>query len=224
MSKNIKHCIRCGTCCLKGGPVLHHEDKEILLSGHVGHQHLVTLRKGELAFNPISGQQEPVEKELIKVLGKGESWACFFYDEEKASCKIYKHRFLECRLLQCWDTSLVMSVIGKNTIVRSDIMNPHEPVMKVIETHEHECSCQEVETLISTISFGKDKSNARKKLLELVRKDLAIRSYAMSELELKAEFELFIFGRPLYKIINDRGLSVRFPDDVAHNHLKENVT
>jgi Fe-S-cluster containining protein len=220
--KNITHCIRCGTCCLKGGPVLHHEDKKILLSGNAGHQHLITIRKGELAHNPVSGRLEPVKKELIKLRGKGEGWSCVFYDEEKASCKIYKHRFLECRLLQCWDTSKVMSVIGKNTIVRADIMNPHDPVMKLIETHENECSCQEVQSLISAASFRND-TDAFKKLIELVRKDLAIRSYAMSESGLKSEYELFIFGRPLYKIINDHGLSVRFSDTTVHNHSEKPV-
>ena len=58
-------CIRCGTCCLKGDPVLHHEDKKILLAGHIGYQHLVTIRKGELAFDPLSGKVEPVPKELV---------------------------------------------------------------------------------------------------------------------------------------------------------------
>ncbi len=52
-SGNITECIRCGTCCKKGGPVLHHEDKDILRGGHVGYEHLVTLRKGEQAYNPI---------------------------------------------------------------------------------------------------------------------------------------------------------------------------
>jgi Fe-S-cluster containining protein len=59
------HCIRCGTCCLKGGPVLHHADKKILLAGHIGYQHLITIRKGEFAFNPVSAKVEPTSQELI---------------------------------------------------------------------------------------------------------------------------------------------------------------
>ena len=208
VSDNITNCKRCGTCCMKGGPILHHEDKKILRAGHIGYQHLITIRKGEMAYNPIKEKLEPVHKEIVKVAGKGETWSCVFYDDEKASCTIYLHRFLECRLLKCWDTSEIMSIIGRNTIIRADIINPDDPIMSVIETHEQECSYQEVETLLSTLSKKKEKSAPLKRLTELVRKDLSIRSFALSELGLKAEFELFIFGRPLFKVLKDRGLTV----------------
>src|SRR4030042_1349731 len=202
-------CIRCGTCCMKGGPALHQEDKNTLLAGHVGHQHLVTIRKGELAFNPVSDKLEPVPRELIKVQGKGKGWTCCFYNKKEASCAIYAHRFIECRLLKCWDTSKLISVIGKNTIIRADIINPNDPILKVIETHEQECPYKEAGNLILNLSHEADKSKTLSKLTELVRKDLSIRSYAISELELKKEFELFIFGRPLFKVLSAHGLSVR---------------
>jgi Fe-S-cluster containining protein len=205
---DIASCRRCGTCCLKGGPILHHEDKKILRAGHIGYQHLITIRKGEMAYNPIKEKLDTVHREIVKVAGKGENWSCVFYDDEKASCTIYTHRFLECRLLKCWDTSEIMSIIGKNTIIRADIINPDDPVMSVIETHEQECPYEEVETLLSALSKEKDKSLTFKRLTELVRKDLSIRAFALSELELKAEFELFIFGRPLFKVLKDRGLMV----------------
>lgn len=208
VSDNITNCKRCGTCCMKGGPILHQEDKKILRAGHIGYQHLITVRKGEIAYNPIKEKLEPVHKEIIKVAGKGENWSCVFYDDKKASCTIYSHRFLECRLLKCWDTSEIMSIIGRNTIIRADIINPDDPIMSVIETHEQECSYQEVETLLSALSKKKEKSAPLKRLAELVRKDLSIRSFALSELGLKAEFELFIFARPLFKVLKDRGLTV----------------
>ena len=206
--KKITQCMRCGTCCLKGGPVLHREDKKILRAGYVGYQYLVTIRKGELAFNPLSGKLEPVHRELIKVAGKSKDWSCCFYDEKEASCMIYEHRFLECRLLKCWDTAELISIIGKNTIIRTEIINRDDPMLWVIETHERECPFHEVENSILALSKGTDKSKALAKLTELVRKDLAIRSYALSELGLKPEFEFFIFGRPLSKLLSDRGITV----------------
>jgi hypothetical protein len=208
--------MRCGTCCLKGGPALHHEDKKILLAGYAGHQHLVTIRKGEMAFNPLRNILEPVKKELIKVKGKGDDWACYFYDEKQSSCNIYENRFLECCLLKCWDTSEIISLIGKNNITRADIINPGDPIMKLIEEHEQECPFNEINALVSGLYSGKEKSKNLSQLSEFVRKDFAIRSYAVAELGLMEEFEMFIFGRPLYKGFNDRGLKVHIID----NHIQ----
>ena len=201
-------CIRCGTCCLKGGPVLHHEDKKLLRAGHIGYQHLITIRKGEMAFDPVLDRLKPVSQEFIKVRGKGDKWSCCFYDEKNSSCNIYRHRFLECRLLKCWAPSDLLRMIGKNTIVRADIINPDDPIMRIIEIHEQECPYHEVENLITVLSKKTDRSKNLEKLTKLVRKDLSIRLFAKSELELKAEFELFIFGRPLYKVLSDRCISV----------------
>lgn len=209
--QNITHCMRCGTCCLKGGPVLHCEDKKILLAGHVGYEHLITIRKGETAYNPIHGRLEHVPEEIVKVAGKGEDWACCFYREGDASCDIYEHRFLECRLLKCWDTREIMRIIGKDTILRADVINRSDPIMRVIDAHEKECPADEVENLITAASACNDRKRILARLGELVSRDVSVRSYAITELGLRAEYEYFIFGRPLSKLLSDRGLVVRMP-------------
>ena len=205
---NRKTCIRCGTCCQKGGPVLHHQDKQILLEGHVGHEHLVTIRKGELAFDPVSGTLTPVAQELVKVRGKGNDWSCCFFDRENSSCTIYEHRFLECRLLKCWDPSELQSIIGKETVTRADLINPGDPVMDVIEFHERQCPYDEVEKLVAVLSAQNSQPQILARLHALIRRDLAIRAYAIAELGLKEECEPFIFGRPLFKVLRSRGIEI----------------
>lgn len=207
-SGKITDCIRCGTCCKKGGPVLHLEDKEILRQGHIGYEHLVTLRKGERAYNPLKEVPEPIHRELIKIAGTGRGWGCSFYDEATASCAVYQHRLLECRLLKCWDTSGIVSVIGRNTLRRSDIINPGDPVLELIEKHERECPYHEIESLISAFAGKQKKTTALFRMKELVHNDLSIRNFAFSELGLKREFGMFIFGRPVSQILADRGLKV----------------
>ena len=204
-SENIARCTRCGTCCRKGGPTLHEEDREILLEGHIGRQHLITIRKGELAFSPLSGRIEPISKEIIKIAGKGKEWACCLYDEKKSSCSIYAHRPLECRLLKCWDTSMLLSVIVKDTLTRADIIGRDEPIIKFMDTHEKECSVQIAEDLISEIKNSNNDSGAIEKLTALLHQDIVLRSSAVSEFGLSLEAELFIFGRPLFKILNAKG-------------------
>jgi Fe-S-cluster containining protein len=217
-------CVRCGTCCQKGGPVLHQEDKKILLAGHIGHKHLATIRKGELARNPVNDLLEPVHQELIKVRGKGDDWTCCFYNEKESSCAVYEHRLLECRLLKCWDPSDLLSVIGRDTIVRADIINPDDPIVDIIKTHELECPYDEIENSIDNILREKDKAQNLERLTQIVNKDLSMRQYALSELGLDKDFELFIFGRPLFKILSDRGLPFRGTDGIASLYSSEHDT
>jgi Fe-S-cluster containining protein len=204
-SKNVTRCMQCGTCCRKGGPALHGEDKKILLAGHIPRERLITIRKGEWAFSPLSGRLEAVQKELIKITGKGKGWVCCFYDDQQTSCTIYSHRPLECRLLQCWDTEQLLSVIGKDTLTRADLISADDPIMTFIETHEKECSLQVAEDLFSILQKKNDDSPSLAKLTTLIHKDLSIRSRAISEFGLSLEAELFLFGRPLFKILSARG-------------------
>jgi len=201
-------CIRCGTCCKKGGPSLHLEDKEILLAGHIERESLITIRRGELAFFPLSERPEPIEKELIKVAGKGKGWVCCFYDEKESCCTIYAHRPLECRLLKCWDTAQLVSVIGKDTMTRADILSEDDPVLRFIEIHEQECSIRMAEDLVSVLLEKDDDQESLAKLTALVHQDLAIRSGAISEFGLSLEAELFLFGRPLFKVLSARGFQL----------------
>lgn len=202
------HCIRCGTCCRKGGPVLHQEDKKILLSGCAGHKHLVTIRTGEMAYNPLKDCLEPVPIEIIKVAGRGDGWSCVFYNEQKFCCSLYEHRFLECRLLKCWDPSDLISMIYQDTIRRADIINAGDPIMEVITMHEQECPHNKINDLISALSDGRNRKEIISGLSGFVQADSSLRVHAFSELGLAKEFELFIFGRPLHRILADRGFSV----------------
>ena len=198
-------CIRCGTCCKKGGPSLHREDIRILLDGHIERESLITIRKGELAVSPLSGRPEPIKKELIKFAGKGKGWLCCFYDEKESSCTIYAHRPLECRLLKCWDTAQLLSVLGKDTLARTDILSEDDPIVGFIETHEQDCSIRMAEDLVSLLLDKNDDPESLAKLTALVHQDLAIRSKAISEFGLSLEAELFLFGRPLFKVLSARG-------------------
>ncbi len=204
-------CIRCGECCRRGGPVLHNEDREILRAGHAEHRHLVTIREGEWVFNPVSGRLMPSARELVKVMGRGGNWGCFFYEEKGSACAIYEHRFLECRLMQCWDTSELEAVMGRGTIVRTDIMNPKDPMLQAVIAHEQQCSFTDVGNTIHALVEGKsgvEASSLLAKLTDMVHKDLAVRLIATEKMGLQPEYDLFMFGRPLFKVLEGLGLKV----------------
>lgn len=62
------------------------------------------------------------------------------------------------------------------------------------------------EDLISALTKKKNDSKAIAELTTLVNMD--IRSISISEFSLSLKAELFIFGRPLFKILGTRGISV----------------
>lgn len=208
MAETISLCKQCGTCCRKGGPILHLEDRNILQAGHIQLQHLITIRKGELAYSPVTDALQPTDKELIKTAGSGNDWSCCFFDNQTGGCSIYEYRPLECRLLQCWDTSPLETVINRNTLTRTDIIPHDNPILPLIAYHDEECSCAR----LFELAAGLNQETACKKspvaeLTELVRKDLDIRARAVAVLNLPVSVELFFFGRPLFLLLNPYGLT-----------------
>jgi len=200
-------CIRCGSCCQAGGPVLHQEDLAVIRSGHASHHHLTTIRKGEPARNPVLGQVLPAVDEIVRVSGQNKSWSCPFYEQgaDVGICTIYEHRFLECRTLKCWDPDDILDIFGKDTVRREDLLNPRDPLLDVIALHERECPFSQVEPLVKTICEG---GAGMAELTDLVNRDLAVRLYALSELGLDPGLEMFVFGRPVFKSLSTRGFQV----------------
>lgn len=200
-------CIRCGTCCRKGSPTLHHEDIPVLLSGHIKHDQLVTIRKGEMAFDPVAQALQPTENELIKVAGRGGSWSCRFLDEATSECTIYEHRPLECRLLKCWDPSDLVDVMGRGTLTRTDIINRNDPIAEVIAFHERKVPLADLQDVVTRFAERRVLEEvAVRKLDKLIKMDEAIRAKALEELGLDKRYELFIFGRPLTTLVKQFGL------------------
>ena len=109
-------CMRCGTCCLKGGPALHTEDLQLVLQNRIQLAHLVTIRQGEPALSTLGDRLEYLQAEIIKLKGQANDWACLFFDRQTTSCTIYQHRPLECSLLKCWDTGDLERIVNKNLI------------------------------------------------------------------------------------------------------------
>ncbi len=199
-------CRRCGTCCRKGGPALHDEDLELLRDGNLVYQDLITIRKDEPAYSPLTDQVEPVIKELVKISGHGQSWTCRFYDPAHSSCTIHSHRPLECRLLKCWDTNDIMAVIEKNTITRLDIIGEKDPMAAWICEHEKKCPYQKINFLLEHLSSSPHPSPLLTELTGIIREDLAIRTRAVAQFHLSLPLELFYFGRPVFQVIRKEGL------------------
>ena len=210
MSKHIlkTECERCGTCCMKGGPALHIEDKKLFLQEIIGREYLITIRKGEPVFSLEESKPEWAKTEIIKLKGNHSEWSCIFYDRKSFSCSIYQHRPLECILLKCWDTVELKAIAGKSLLSRFDIISSHEPIISYIHKHEKECSL-EILAQLSIKQNDKINKTTLAELTEMVNKDLAFRSEALKHFNLNLDLELFYFGRPLFKILSQFALIPR---------------
>ena len=202
-------CDRCGTCCIKGGPALHHEDGILLRLKFLKREQLVTIRKGEPVLSLSSRAPVPAENEIVKIKGSNIEWSCLFFRETEASCAIYEHRPLECSLLKCWDPADLERVAEKNLLSRHDILSPHDPFLPFIREHEKECSLESLPLFLAALERNESRQKGLTELSSLVNKDLALRSKVWARFHLSLDLELFLFGRPLFKILQPLGLETQ---------------
>lgn len=178
------------------------EDLDLVRQGYIRHDQLVTIRHGELGYNPGTDRLEPVPVELLKVRGKGGGWTCLFFNEAHNDCAMYAHRPATCRILQCWQPEALLATIYQNTLRRADLINPNDPILAEIERHEQACPGRVFSDLLA--QNGETADLAR--LTELVQADLDLRAEIAEKTGISPELEFFLFGRPFFKQLAGYGI------------------
>ncbi|MBI5557936.1 MAG: YkgJ family cysteine cluster protein [Deltaproteobacteria bacterium] len=217
--KEKRQCLRCGTCCKKGGPVLHGKDLSLLDNSVLSLDNLITIRKQEPSFNPFTDRIEPAGQELIKIAGKGASWECIFYDAGQSACLIHTDRPMECRALQCWDTGEIQAISENERLSRFDLIGKNDPLRDFMELHEEQCSYGKALTFLEHLSAPLPNAQSLEGLTLIMRKDLEIRDKAISRFRLSLNLELFYFGRPLFKSLRHPCLRVNLSGPSIHLEL-----
>lgn len=210
-------CRRCGTCCMQGGPALHFRDLDMIKAGRIPLDRLITVRKGELAHNPLTGKVQAVSAELVKIAGTGGDWRCSYYDAENKGCGIYGHRPQACETLKCWDTDAILALVEKDVLTRLDIIEPDDPMAALIAEHETICPCPNLEGLADR----RQPTPTRQLELErLVTVDLTFRERVIGVYDLPVSREMLYFGRPIFQLLqpfdiritrNAKGFSLHWP-------------
>jgi len=202
-------CDRCGSCCKQGGPALHSQDLVLVRSGSLTFEHLVTVRKGELAYQPLKESATPVVEEFLKLQGRSGSWCCRFYDETGKACTIYNHRPVACGLLDCTSPEALLAITGKDLLTRFDCMSIDDPLLLMVRQHEQECPCPDMTLLSTELGSATGRSKLLDELTRLVNTDLAFRQQASRTQGLSVAAELFYFGRPLFQLLLPLGVRVQ---------------
>jgi Fe-S-cluster containining protein len=198
-------CLRCGTCCTKGGPALHLRDRPLVESGAILASRLYTLRKGEIARDPVRKGLITVGTDVIKVKGRPDAWTCVFFDGEKKRCRVYDDRPLECRAMECWDTREIERVCRSAHLTRKDLLREAAGLWDFIDAHEKRCGYDEVRRLAADPASGTG-GPAAGVLLEMIRYDAAVRELAVEKGNVDPAHLEFLFGRPLARTIRGFGL------------------
>jgi len=203
----ISECIRCGTCCEKGGPCFHVEDRMLIEKGKIPAKFLYTIRKGELAHDNVKGCLKPVDSDVVKIKSKKDSWMCIFFDDVEKGCTIYDDRPLECRVLNCRDTRELEQIYADNRLTRADLVSKVKGLWDLIKDHQARCDYKNIQPLINNLA-GSKRHQARRKLLEIIRYDAEIRKLVVARGGLDPEMLDFLFGRPLTKTLKNYGISI----------------
>jgi Fe-S-cluster containining protein len=194
-------CRRCGTCCIKGGPVLHREDLKLVRSGGIAKTDLVCLRKGETALDPVKNELVRLEGEMLKIKGQKESWTCLYFTPEPAGCQVYSRRPLECRLLSCTNPELMKKVYARERLTRFDLVGPESGMGQIIMEHERTCSWGKINTLLAAWSADQDRKRVLRALLEICHHDLQLRSSLAEMVDMDPDDLQVYLGRPVWRCL-----------------------
>jgi Fe-S-cluster containining protein len=200
-------CRRCGTCCRKGGPSFHLEDKMLIEKGIIPSKYIYTIRKGERCYDNIKECLLPASSDILKLKGAKGSWTCVFFNEKDKNCTIYDDRPMECRVLKCWDTAEIKKMYAKNRLTRKDLISPIEGLWELIEEHQERCSYDTFKIFIDAL----DKDNRQKALegiLNIIEYDKKIRDFTVQKAGLDPDLTDFLFGRPITETIKIYGVKI----------------
>ncbi|WP_035075223.1 YkgJ family cysteine cluster protein [Maridesulfovibrio zosterae] len=205
----MKECKQCGICCRKGGPALHTEDLPLIIDDKaIDLTDIVTLRKGELAFDQPESTVVPLAEEILKIKGAGGEWTCKFLALSSNVCRIYKSRPLECQLLFCEDPDPLLKIYDKGRLTRRNILPEGHPVLEIIDEHDKKCFPSKMAQLASDIlADWNDSENLKSDLREMLIYDKSIRELVTEKSGLPAESMDFFFGRPMHRVLAGYGIS-----------------
>ncbi len=210
----IQHCRRCGTCCQKGGPALHLEDKPLVESGKIPLKNLFTIRKGEHVFENVRGGVVQAQSDIIKIKPLESTSICNFYEQFKKTCAIYEQRPVECRLLTCWDTNALQAVYDKDRLTRKDLLESVEGLWDLITTHQQKCDYMFLAACATQQTVDSDRQ-----ILEMIRYDMALRDLLIKQGQQEALLD-FLLGRPMMQNLKGFYLATRIENGkLALEHL-----
>jgi Fe-S-cluster containining protein len=201
------YCLHCGDCCRRGSPTLMNEDLPSLRKGILRRMDLITLREGELGFDNNTRELLLLEEERIKIKEKPGTRECLFWDSATKNCTIYEDRPIQCRVMECWNPDYFSRLKSQYYLSRKELLNPDDPLVPVIETHNNRCSLSLLQKALTRAKRGF--ADAQDEALDILFFDDHLRSHLQEAQGIAREHQLFLFGRPISDLIASFGFSIK---------------
>lgn len=199
-------CRQCGICCTKGGAALHRDDLSLLREKKIPLSNLITIRKGEFAFNPVTDRVQATANEIVKLRGTGREWTCCYYNDTAKGCSIYEYRPLACHALKCWDPADSLALVESDLLGRFDILVENKAMQRLVNEYETACPLPDF-TFLAQNSI-KLSDTTIDTLENDINSDLEFRNQAVLGSAEVLQEEMFLFGRPLFQLLQPFGFSI----------------
>jgi len=207
-SVSIRSCIRCGTCCKKGGPALHRDDAHLIQDGIIPSKDLFTIRKDEAVYDNVKGFIFPAPSDIIKIKNRLNSAACAYFDETTRRCTIYTHRPVECRILECWNTRDIEKRYSAERLTRKDLLSTMQDIWRLVSDHNKRCSYTVINRFMGPI--GKTlPEKVSPEVQEMVQYDIHFRKLLAEKGGIDPDLMDFLFGKPLHETLRRYGIQIR---------------
>lgn len=204
-------CVRCGVCCKNGSPTLAKDDLELVSSGHIPIESLMTIRQGEPVHSKNSDSAYLLPEEKIKIKEKPDTKTCAMYDEARNSCELHPHKPAQCRAQSCWDPTVSQEQATAPSLWRTEILAGADQMLELITAHENRASHVQFVKIFETL--GTEGDVAMAPLLKMLAFDEQVREFARNELSIPKEALPFLFGKSLAEKTQLFGYRVEYLED-----------
>ncbi|MDD6087935.1 MAG: YkgJ family cysteine cluster protein [Desulfovibrionaceae bacterium] len=204
------YCMRCGTCCRSGGPILHEADLVLFSNGILSAEDVVVFRKGETVYDERIGDRIRLDEEFLRIAPPdgAKAGVCRFLDAQPylISCLVYDRRPVQCQDRRCSNLPEILRRYSDSRICREDlfsVLNLPESWMRLSRLHETVCSgIQLAEYADAVRSENSIRAlDAKDAIVELVQYDKLFRSAAVDRHGVSKAALKLLFGRAFSDVL-----------------------
>lgn len=214
-------CVQCGTCCRKGSPTLQLEDLELLQTGRIQWNQLVTLRRGEPVQSPFEQKPFFLLDERIKIRERDNTGECIFLNDETSLCGIYADRPIQCRAQACWDPAPGQDISKQPYLTRRDIFKGVDLLIELIAEHDRRCGFRTLDEAFARLL--ETRGEAVDEVLKVLSYEDHFRSFLCEKLNIPSDQQELVFGRSFSDLVPLFGFKVIEEPDGSRCLAPENV-